>query len=151
VGDGLLADLTAALAAARDPGSRFVLLRGEVVRFGIRVELAHDPAYERPAVEAAAVAALLAAFRAPALPMAASLAESRALVTVRATPGVVACTMPRLVAVTSAPGAPTQLAPDAGARPLLVALPGRLEGNELLAAQALGLVDDGVEIGAMAS
>ena len=39
VGDGLLADLTAALAAARDPASRFVALRGEVVRFGIRVEL----------------------------------------------------------------------------------------------------------------
>lgn len=149
VGDGLLADLTAALAAARDPGSRFVLLRGELVRFGIRVELAHDPGYERPAVEAAVVAALLGAFRAPALPLAASLAESRALVVVRSTPGVVACTMPRLVAVTSALGAATVLGPDDDAQPVLVALPGRLESENLLPAQALGLVDDGVQIGEM--
>jgi predicted phage baseplate assembly protein len=149
VGDGLLADLTAALALARDPASRFVALRGEVVRFGIRVELARDPAYERPAVDAAVVGSLLAAFAAGALPLAGSLAESRALVTVRSTPGVVACTMPRLVAVTGAPGAPTQLAPDAAADEVLVALTGRLEDGALLAAQTLGLVDDGVQIGEM--
>ena len=150
VGDGLLADLTAALDAARDSRSRFVLLRGEVVRFGIRVELAHDPAHERATVEAAVVAALTEALRAPALPLAGSLATARALVIVRSTPGVLACTMPRLVAVTSTVGAPLALAGDETARDVLVALPGRLEDGALLSAQALGLVDGGVEIGVMA-
>jgi predicted phage baseplate assembly protein len=150
VGDGLLADLTAALADARDSRSRFVLLRGEVVSFGIRVELAHDPAHERATVEAAVIAALTEALSAPALPLASSLATARALVIVRSTPGVLACTMPRLVDVTSPPDAPVVLADDATASDVLVALPGRLEDGALLPAQALGLVDGGVEIGVMA-
>jgi predicted phage baseplate assembly protein len=150
VGDGLLADLSAALDAARDSRSRFVLLRGEVVRFGIRVELAHDPAHERATVEAAVRAALAEALTAPALPPASSLATARALVMVRSTPGVLACTMPRLVAVTSAPGATVVLAGDDTARDVLVALPGRLEDGALAPAQALGLVDGGVEIAVMA-
>ena len=69
---------------------------------------------------------------------------------VRSTPGVLACTMPRLVAVTSPVGAPLVLAGDETARDVLVALPGRLEDSALLPAQALGLVDGGVEIGVMA-
>jgi hypothetical protein len=71
-------------------------------------------------------------------------------VIVRSTPGVLACTMPRLVAVTSPVGAPLALAGDETARDVLVALRGRLEDGALLPAQALGLVDGGVEIGVMA-
>ena len=94
VGDGLLADLGAALAAARDPASRFVLLRGEVVAFGVRVEVAHDPAHDRADVEASSRPRDALRGRARARP--GRLVRARRAVIVRSTPGVLACTMPRL-------------------------------------------------------
>ena len=46
-GAGLVADLHGALDLARDPGAPLDVLAGERAWFGVRVELAHDPARER--------------------------------------------------------------------------------------------------------
>lgn len=138
-GDGLLAGLTEAVASARDPGTAFVVLAGDLVRFGVRLEVDFDPAYVRPDVEAGIRAALSAAYTAPAMAFAVALPASRVLVTVRSVPGVLACTMPALF--------------DAGgaqeAHDPLVALPARFEGGVPEAAQAVSLVGEQVEIEAM--
>ncbi|MGW4156119.1 baseplate J/gp47 family protein [Micromonospora chersina] len=128
-GPELVAALRAALVAARDPGTRLAVLAGETVPFGLRVDLAHDPAYPRADVEAAVRAALAAAYTPPALGFATGVVASRALVTVRAVPGVRACTLPRLAAP-----------PGAAAVDLLAALPGRFAGT-LRPAQVLTLTD----------
>ncbi|MDQ4007177.1 MAG: hypothetical protein M3211_03660 [Actinomycetota bacterium] len=154
VSAGLVADLSAALVAARDPGSRCVVLPGELVRFGVRVELAVDPTYVRADVETAVRDALVAGYAAPGLPFTTAVAASRVLVTVRAVDGVLACTVPRLAAVTSPVGAPPVLSPPAGDVDLLSPLPGRWEKGppaRLVPAQAAGLVPGAVQIGVMAS
>lgn len=56
--DGLLADLRSALDAARDPATRLAVLAGQVLCFGVAVELRHDPAFEPAAVRAAVSVAL---------------------------------------------------------------------------------------------
>jgi predicted phage baseplate assembly protein len=136
VSEGLIGDLEDALAANRDAGTRFEVHRGTLVLFGVHVELTHDPAYERAAVELAVRAALAAEYAAPALPFATAVAASRVLVTVRSVPGVLACTMPRLM-VGGAEQDP------------VVALPARSEDGDLLAAQAAGLDAADVVLGAM--
>ncbi|MGB9373821.1 MAG: hypothetical protein WCA82_06655 [Jiangellales bacterium] len=151
-GDGLLADLTAALTAARDPGSRFVVLPGVLVRVGIRVDIATDPAYVRGDVETAVRDALLAGYTAPARPFASPVTASRVLVAIKAVPGVLACTIPGLATVTSPLGSPTTLHPDDVE--VLATLPARWQPpaaspGSLLAAQAPTLVPDGVAIGVM--
>lgn len=139
-GKELIAPLTAALAVARDPGTAFQVLAGELVEFGVRVEVAHDPAHVRSDVEATIRAALTAAYTAPAMPFATALPASRVLVTVRQVPGVRACTMPRL------------LHPATGTadHDPLVALPARLEAGVVVAARAVSLVPAQIQIEEMA-
>ncbi len=153
VSEGLVADLTDSLVAARDPGSRFLVLPGEQVRFGVRVDLSVDPAYVRSDVETAVVEALSAAYAAPVVRFAAPVTASRVLVTVRAVPGVLACTMPGLTLVTSAVGAaPVLLAPPSADVDVLAPLPGRWEVGpppRLAPAQAAAFVADAAEIGVM--
>jgi hypothetical protein len=81
--------------------------------------------------------ALATAYSLPLLPFATALAASRVLVTVRSVPGVVACTMPRLVV------GGDEVDP-------VVALPARFEGATLRAAQVAGLDPAGVVLGVMA-
>jgi predicted phage baseplate assembly protein len=50
-GEGLVSDLTDALKAARDPGTRFVVLPGTLVRVGLRVTWPPTPTYVRADVE----------------------------------------------------------------------------------------------------
>ncbi|MEU2030792.1 hypothetical protein [Nocardia amamiensis] len=135
-GSDLVASLRASMAAGRDPGTRFLVLPGEVVMFGIEVDVAHDPAVERRDVVDAIARRLAEAFSAPALPFAAGLTASRVLVTVRSVPGVRACTMPRLAL------------PDGAPTDILAPLPARWSGAAL-PAQALGLIADAVQIGVM--
>jgi hypothetical protein len=139
-GDGLLAGLTDALALARDPGAAFVVLPGELVGFGVGIEMESDPACVRADVEAKIRAALSAAYAAPAMPFAAALPASRVLVTVRSVPGVRACTIPKLFDV--------GLGEDE--HDPLVALPARFEGGVLVAAQVASLVAERIEIEPMA-
>ncbi len=146
-GEGLVSDLTDALQAARDPGTRFVVLPGTLVRVGLRVDVATDPAYARSDVEAAVRDALLAHYTAPALHFAAPVTASQALVTVRSVPGVVACTVPGVASVTSPAGAPVVLHPDD--LDVLATLPARWSDGSVLAAEAATLVPDAVLIGVM--
>jgi predicted phage baseplate assembly protein len=146
-GEGLVADLTDALHAARDPGSRFVVLPGTLVRFGLRVNLATDPAYVRADVETAVRDALVARYTAPALRFAAPVTASQVLVTVTAVPGVVACTVPGVASVTSPVGAPVVLHPHD--LDVLATLPARWVDGSVVAAQAATLVPDAVQIGVM--
>ena len=148
---GLVADLRATLEAARDPGCPLDVLAGEPNWFGVRVEVAHDPAYERETVLAAVQAALATTFGAAVRPFATPVTSSAALVVVRGVSGVAACTMPRLlpVAALPAPPLPPVLPPDQQAREVLVALPGRWDGVPL-PAQLLALAPGGVELREMA-
>ena len=149
-GNGLLADLTAALVAARDPGTPLTVLRGALLPFGVRVEIRHDPAQKRAAVETAVVAALQTRFGAAAGEFAAPVTAAAVLVAVHAVPGVLACTMPRLLAL-PATGPHRPLPPDDGAEPILFARPARQDGpGAIVAAQLLCLGPDAVEIGVMA-
>jgi hypothetical protein len=146
-GSGLVADLRATLDAARDPACPLDVLAGETILFGLRVELTHDPAYLRDAVLAAVTVALDAAFGAAARPFATAVTSSAVLVTIRAVPGVLACTMPRLVAVTDPgiPPLPPVLPPDRTSADVLTALPGRWEDGPR-AAQLLALVPGGTQL-----
>jgi predicted phage baseplate assembly protein len=139
-GDGLLAGLTDALALARDPGTAFVVLPGELVSFGVGIEIEADPACVRADVEAKVRAALSAAYAYPAMPFATALPASRALVTVRSVAGVRACTIPKL----------HDVGPGEDEHDPLAALPARFEGGVLLAAQAVSLVAERIEIEPMA-
>ena len=93
---GLLADVERALTDARDPGTALAVRAGEVLGFGVEIEIAHDPAYERDTVEAAVRAALDAALGPPARALAAPVTAAEVLVLVRGVAGVRACTIPRL-------------------------------------------------------
>jgi predicted phage baseplate assembly protein len=138
---GLLADLRSALDAARDPATALEVLKGEILRFGLAVELRHDPAYDRAAVEAAVHAALTEAYAPAARGFTEPVTPAGALLTIRRTPGVIACTMPRL-ALASGPGADT---------PVLTAAPARwlLGESAPSAAQLLAVASDQITIGAM--
>jgi len=138
-GAGLVTNLATALAAARDPGTPLRLLAGELLWFGLRVELRTDPAYERAAVEQAVRDALSARLAPAVRGFVEPVIAAGVLVMVRAVPGVVACTMPRLLP----PGPPL---PDAE---VLAALPARSDGTTVQPAQLLGLAPDEVAIGVM--
>lgn len=146
-GSGLVSDLRATLEAARDPACPLGVQAGELIWFGLRVEVSHDPAFERDDVLAAVTRALDAAFGAAVRPFATAVTASAVLVTIKAVPGVLACTMPRLVPVTGpgTPPLPPVLPPDRQARDVLTALPGRWDGGPR-PAQLLALVPGGAEL-----
>ncbi|MFZ3493216.1 putative baseplate assembly protein [Streptomyces sp. 5.8] len=139
---GLLADLRTALEAARDPGTRLEVLAGDLLWFGLGVELRHDPAYERATVEGSVRAALKGAYAPATRQFTEPVTAAGTLVTIRRTPGVVACTMPRLWRL---PGNATVRAS------VLTAEPARREpaGAGLLPAQLLTLDPGAITIGVM--
>jgi hypothetical protein len=153
VGDPLIAHLGAALAAARDPAVPLLLMRGDQSWFGVRVELRLDPAFERPAVEAAVRDLLAARAGAGVLPFTAGVTAARVLVWVRSVPGVLACTMPRLLPLAAPPPDPAErpasLPADDDAVAVLAALPARSEGRAIRPAQLLALPPGGVDLGVM--
>lgn len=151
-GEGLLADLGSALAAARDPGTSLLVVRGELLTFGVRVEVQPDPAYRWAAVQEAVAAALNHRFAAARQQFATAITASQVLVAVRDVPGVVACTLPRLLFLDQAgPNAEDQgLPPDQAAVAVLTALPARLDAGAVRPAQLPGLAPGMVEVGVMA-
>jgi predicted phage baseplate assembly protein len=146
-GEGLVSDLTDALSDARDPGTRFVVLPGTLVRFGLRVNLATDPTYVRADVETAVRDALTAQYTAPALRFTAPVTASGVLVTITSVPGVVACTVPGVAALTSPVGAPVVLHPTD--LDVLSTLPARWVDGSVVAAQTATFVPDAVQMGVM--
>ncbi|MFG3422611.1 hypothetical protein [Micromonospora sp. NPDC048063] len=142
VGDGLLADLAAALAGLRPPEPPLVLLRADVVRFGVRVEVQPDPGHRWPVVRDEVAAVLRRRFGAAQTDFDAPVTASAVLVVVRAVAGVVACTMPRLVPV--GPADPTGTADD-----VLVPLPAHWDGRRIRPAQLPHLAPEEVRIEAM--
>ncbi|MBI4939645.1 MAG: putative baseplate assembly protein [Actinobacteria bacterium] len=150
-GQDLVDDLHAALDLARDPGAPLSVTAGQWTWFGLRVEVAHDPAFERLAVLDAVVTALQTAFGAPARSFAAPVTSAAALMVVRSVPGVTACTVPRLfgLAALPPPPAPPPLPADDQGRDVLTALPGRYANGVLAAAQLLALADGAVQVGVM--
>jgi predicted phage baseplate assembly protein len=149
-GDGLVTGLHAALDAARDPSVPLDVRSGEQLWFGLRMEVAHDPAQIRQEVLAAVQAALLEAFGPPARQFAAPVTAGSVLVAVRSVRGVAACTMPRLFLLGAPPAAGTAavLPADGQAASQLRALPGRWNAG-VVPAQLLGLAGGAVEIGGM--
>jgi len=138
----LVADLAAEVRAARDPATPVVVVPGELVTYDLAVDLEHDRAYLRADVEAAVAAALRAALGPGARDLARGVTAAEALLVTRSVPGVLACTMPRLLAAGTEPGSE-----------LLGALPGRLEPGHPLGplrpAQLLALKT--VRIGVMSA
>lgn len=134
--DGLRADLETAIEAIRDPRLPVRVLRGRVAEFGIAVEIALDPDHDAAAVRDGVRAALLAGFGREVRPLGEAVTAAQVLLAVRGAPGVVACTMPRLL---RASAAPTDLlvAEGAGwtdrlvAAELLAVDPARIEIGEL--------------------
>jgi predicted phage baseplate assembly protein len=154
----LLGDLERTLVAARDPGGPLDVRKGTLIWFGIRLELAHDPAYERPAVLAAVDGALVDAFGPRHAAFAVPVVAAAALVVVRGTPGVVACTMPRLLALAAVPPPPQVpvLPPDTDALDVLAPLPARWDdtlppADRIVPAQLAALAPGAVAIGEMSS
>lgn len=144
----LVDDLHAALDLARDPGTLLEVRAGQNVWFGVRVEVAHDPAYERAAVLDAVQLALSAAFGSPVRDFATPVSSAAVLLTVRTVAGVTACTVPRLFRVADPPPAEPALPDDADALDVVGALPGRWDGA-VLPAQLLALAPGAVELGEM--
>jgi predicted phage baseplate assembly protein len=136
VSDDLLADLATAIDAARVPSAPVDVLRGEVVGFGVQVNVAVDPAYDRRPVEDAVRAALAERFGPPGAMFGTVVTPASLLVAVHGVPGVQACTMP-LVLI------------GAGAVDVLAGLPGRWEDG-VRPAQLPVLVPDAVDVEAMA-
>ncbi|MEZ5184137.1 MAG: baseplate J/gp47 family protein [Candidatus Nanopelagicales bacterium] len=146
--DGLIADLHTALDGARDPGSRLDVQVGVQTWFAVRVEVAHDLAYERDTVVAGVRAGLTARFGPASRVFATPVTAAAVLVAVKAVPGVLACTMPRLLPLASVPPEPQvpDVPPDSLAVDPAAALPARWDGR-VLPAQLLALV--ATEIGEM--
>ncbi|WP_402375495.1 baseplate J/gp47 family protein [Isoptericola rhizosphaerae] len=130
----LLADLAATIGAARDVRAPHVVLPGEVLDVGARLSVQAHPRHEPETVRDAVRSALLTEFG--DLPLATPVAASQVLVTAAAVDGVVAATVPQLVAL----GA-TAVGDD-----LLVAAAARWARDALLAAQALRLTALDVEV-----
>jgi len=147
--DDLLDDLHTAIDDARDPRARVDLRIGAQTWFAVRVELAHDLAYERDVVEDSVLASLEQAFG--ARDFAAPVTAAAVLVVVKAVPGVRACTIPRLLPVAAVPAPPlvAQVPDDSEAVDPVPALPGRWD-DAVLPAQLLALAPGAVEIGEMA-
>jgi len=147
----LVADLHTTLDLAREPSSPLDVLAGQLTWFGLRVEVAHDPAYERQPVLDSVVAALQATFGGAVRPFAAPVTSPAVLVVVRTVPGVTACTVPRLfpLAVLPEPPLSPALPGDEFGVEVVTALPGRFEAGAVLPAQLLALAGGGVQIGVM--
>ncbi|MGV8965786.1 MAG: hypothetical protein ACOH2F_05860 [Cellulomonas sp.] len=126
---GLLTDLRLTADNARDPGQALAILPGQVLWFGVRVEVQHDPDYVRADVERAVVAALETQLGVAVRDFAEPVTAARVLVLVHDVPGVRACTMPRLLDLgTDPPTAISGLVPlpdDSHATDLLAALGAR--------------------------
>lgn len=143
----LVADLRHTLDAARDPACPLDVLAGEPTWFGVRVEVAHDPARDRDGVLAAVELALEGTFGAPVRPFASPVTAAGVLLVVRGVAGVTACTMPRVLPVGSlpAPPLPPTLPVDGDAVDVLTALPGRWDGAPR-PAQLLALAPGGIDL-----
>jgi predicted phage baseplate assembly protein len=152
-------DLKDHLVTMRDPGSPFVVRPGEQTWFAVRVELVHDPAYLRDDVVAAVRAALAAAFGPEHRQFATAVSRADVLLVVHDVPGVLACTMPRILRLPpgQSPPPPPATAPvpadPSSPDEVLVALPARSsapataeETPVLLPAELLGLAPGAVEI-----
>ena len=144
---GLVSDLRATLEAARDPACPLDVQAGEPIWFGFRAAVTNDPACRRDDVLAAVTQALDGAFGAAARPFATAVTASAVLVTIKAVPGVLACTMPRLVPVTDlgTPPLPPVLPPAREATDVLAALPGRWDDGPR-PAQLLALAPGGAKL-----
>lgn len=142
-----LTDLSSAIRAVREDGMLLEVTDGEMLWFGLRVEVLHDPAYVRDTVVAAVITSLAARFAAPLRPFATAVTAADALLVVRSVPGVAACTMPRLLPLATVP-LPPELPPDSAAQDPFLALPARWDGG-LLPAQLAALATGGVEVGVM--
>jgi predicted phage baseplate assembly protein len=147
---GLAADLHEALDLVRDPGAPLDVHAGELVWCGARLELAHDPAFEREVVLDAVRTALTGHFGPAARTFAVPITAAEVLVVVRAVPGVAACTVPRLFPLASLPPPPIPpaLPGDEKGRDVLTALPGRWDGTAL-PAQLRALANGAADIGEM--
>ncbi|MFD9568270.1 baseplate J/gp47 family protein [Streptomyces sp. NPDC059982] len=141
---GLLTDLRTTLEGARDPGTRLQVVAGEVLLFGLDVDLRHDPAYVRAFVEESVRSALEAAYGPTARGFTEAVTAAGTLVTVRRTPGVLACTMPRLRRLTGT-------SPATATATVLRAEPARWDptGSTTLPAQLLAVATGGIRIGEM--
>lgn len=146
----LIDDLRSTLIAARDPGSPLDVRIGTRIWFGVRVEVAHDPAYERDRVVIAVADVLAAVFGAAGRPFATPVTASVVLVVIRRVSGVAACTMPRLLPIGAVPLPPTlpTIPPDSQALDVLPALPARWD-ETILPAQLLAFAPGAVEVGEM--
>ena len=138
VSSGLLTDVHTTLAAVRDPGTPLHVLSGEVLPFCLTVAVRHDPGHERGAVLARVVAALQETFGRAARTFATPVTAAAALVVVRQVPGVLACTLPRLVP-------PPDHRESEVSEGLLVAAPARWEDGPH-PAQLLALDPKGVDV-----
>ena len=127
----LLADLTTAIDAVRDPRLPFRVLAGRATGFGVAVEVNIDPAVGAP-VHPVVRAVLVRDFGATVRGLGQAVTAASVLLTVRAVPGVRYCTMPRL---------------GAGGEALLVARRARYEDGSFQPAEVLVLDPTAVVIG----
>ncbi|MEZ0449713.1 hypothetical protein [Cellulomonas sp. ICMP 17802] len=151
-GGTLVDDLVLRLSLQREEGSPFDVVVGLPRWFGVRVEVAHDPAYRRADVEAAVLLALGSTFGPGSRELASAVSRADALLAVRTVPGVLACTMPRLLAIPSVPDPPAvaTVPPDQAPPPdVLAAQPGRIDGTSVLPAELLAFAPGAVVIGVM--
>jgi len=151
-GDTLLDQLSLRLSDQREAGTAFDVKPGAGRWFGVRVEVAHDTAYLRADVEAAVLRSLELVFGPASRDLAAPVSRADVLLAVRTVPGVVACTMPRVLPIASVPDAPAVAAvpPDQVSPPdVLTAEPGRTDGTTLLPAELLAFAPGALVIGVM--
>lgn len=152
-GDGLLADLGAAIASARPPGGSFRVMRAAVLWFGVRIEVLHDPAYEWTTVREAVATALDLRFAPARQAFGAPVTTSAVLMVVKAVVGVAACSMPRLLRLPASHVAPERspyLPPDTQAEQVLAPSPAHWETGEVRPAQFPALAAGAVQIAVMA-
>lgn len=146
--DALLTDLRSTLDDVRVPGP-LSLLPGCVQWFGVRLDLRHDSAHVRADVECAVRERLHTALGVGERELAMPVTSAAVLVLVHEVPGVVACSMPRLLPLgrsrPPAPGGVVSLPSDEVAKDRLEAHGARWDGG-LLAAEIQALPVGGVDI-----
>ncbi|MGW0948846.1 hypothetical protein ACWD4O_40660 [Streptomyces sp. NPDC002623] len=149
VGEGLLADLTAAFRDVCPPGAWVRVLAADVLWFGVRVGVLVDPAHERPAAVRAVAAALELRFAPDRQRFATPVTASAVTTTVRAVPGVMACDVPRLLPLPAVPGAGVALPPDTESVRVLTSSPAHQSAEGVRPARLVGLAPGAVEVTVM--